>query len=110
LASIASSGATSSRPWERSSVHFPTDPQQQHAAGQSQADNGEELGGDQREEDAKRDGGADAPEDDLAALLQGHGGGGHADDDRVVAGQHKVNGDDLPEGHKLGPKIKVFHI
>ena len=84
-------------------VHFPADPQQQDAAGQRQADDGEQLGGDQREEDAQRDGGADAPEDDLAALLQRHGGGGHADHDGVVAGQHKVDRDDLPQGRQLGP-------
>ena len=84
-------------------VHLPADPQQQDAAGQRQADDGEQLGGDQREEDAQHDGGADAPEDDLAALLHRHGGRGHADHDGVVAGQHKVDRDDLPQSRELGP-------
>ena len=91
-------------------VHFPADPQQQHAARQRQADDGEELGGDQREEDAEGYGGADALEDDLAALLERHGGGGHADHDGVISRQNKVDGDDLPQGRQLGSQIEVFHI
>jgi hypothetical protein len=84
-------------------VHFPADPQQQDAAGQRQANDGEELGGDEREKDAKGYGGANAPEDDLAALLERHRGGGHANHDGVIAGQDKVDGDDLPQSRQLGP-------
>ena len=45
-------------------VHLPADPQQQDAAGERQADDGEQLHGDGGEEDAQHDRGGDAPEDD----------------------------------------------
>jgi len=37
----------------------------------------------------------------LARMCLGQAGGGHADDDRIVAGQHQVDHDDLTERDQL---------
>ena len=78
--------------------HLPADPEQQHAAGQRQADDGQQMRGDDGEEDAQGDGAADAPEDHLAADGRVDAGRRHADDDGVVAGQHHVDEHDLGQG------------
>ena len=43
-----------------------------------------------------------AEQDRLVALLLGQTGGGQADDDGVVAGEHQVDADDHQEGDDLG--------
>ena len=83
--------------------HLPANPQQQDAASQRQTYDGEKLGRDQREEDTQHDRRADPGEDHFPPLFLRHAGGGHPDDDGVVAGQDKIDGDDLPKYYKLRP-------
>ena len=66
--------------------------------GQRQADDGEEMRGDDREQDAQGNGATDAPEDHLAADRGVDAGRRHADDDGVVAGQHHIDEHDLGQG------------
>jgi hypothetical protein len=85
--------------------HPPAHPQQQHAAGQRDTDDRQQLHGDGGEGDAHHRRRADAPEDRLAPLLLRQPGGRHADDDGVVAGQDDVDEQDLgerdqPVGHR----------
>ena len=83
--------------------HLPAHPQQQHAAGEQQADHLQELGRDAGEDDAQGCGGDDADDDGAAALLGRQAGGGKADDDGVVAGEHEVDQDDLEQrGQRVG--------
>ena len=56
---------------------------------------------------AQHDGGANAPEDNLAALLQGDASRGHADHDCVVAGQHEIDRDDLAQCSELRSKFSI---
>ena len=77
--------------------HLPAHPQQQQAAGQQQADDGQQLDGDQGEADAQHDGGGQADQDRLLALLRRQGGGGQAHGDGVVAGQHQIDHQHLAE-------------
>ena len=72
-------------------------PEQQEAAGQWQADDGEQLLGDRGEQDAKDDRGRNAPEDDLAPLLGRDLRSGETDDDGVVAGQGHVDEENLEQ-------------
>ena len=51
----------------------------------------------QREHDAQAGRRGDADQDCLGALMGGQAGGGKADDDGIVAGQHQVDHDDLEE-------------
>ena len=82
-------------------VHFPAHPQQQDAAGERQADDGEQLHGDRGKEDAQHDRRGDAPEDHPAANFLGNARGGKTDDDGVVARQHQVDHDDVDEGDEV---------
>jgi hypothetical protein len=77
--------------------HLPGDPQQQDATRQDQAHNLQQLGHDQSEEDPQHQGCDNADQDDLLALLGRQPGGQRADDDRIVAGKHQVNPQDLQE-------------
>ncbi len=74
--------------------HLPAHPQQQDAAGKQEADDGEQLGRDKREQDAEDGGRQHADQDRLAALFLGQAGGREADDHRIVARQDKVDHDD----------------
>ena len=83
--------------------HLPAHPQQQHAAGQQQADHLQQLGRDAGEDDAQASGGDDADDDGAPALLGRQARRGKADDDGVVAGQHEVDQDDLEQrGQRVG--------
>ena len=75
--------------------HLPADPKQQNAAGEQQPNDLQQLDRDGCEADAQDRGGHDADQDRLLALTLGEPGGGKPDDDRIVAGQHQVNHDDL---------------
>ena len=77
--------------------HLPAHPQQQQPAGEQQADDLEQLRGDGGEADAHRRGGADPDQDRLGALVFRQAGGGKADDDGIVAGQHQIDEDDFDE-------------
>ena len=82
-------------------VHLPADPQQQDAAGEHQADDGEQLHGDRREDDAQDDRGQDAPKDHPGANLGCDARGCETDDDSVVACQHQVDHRDVEEGDEV---------
>jgi hypothetical protein len=89
--------------------HLPANPQQEQAANQKQADDGEKLDRDQRETDAQHGGGDDADQNGLGALVGRQARRGEADDDSIVAGEHQIDGDHLQEGGKaLGREN--FHI
>ncbi len=75
-------------------IHLPGDPEQQHAAGEGEADDGEELDGDERKTDAQRRRHGDAEGDDAELLLVRQAGRRHADDNRVVASEHDIDDDD----------------
>src|SRR5258708_3424552 len=82
-------------------VHFPTDPQQQNAAGQRQSDDGEKLLRYRRKGDAEDHRAGDAPEDDLGSHLRRHPRSGETDDDRIVAGQDDVDQDDIEQANRI---------
>jgi hypothetical protein len=82
-------------------VHLPADPEQQHAAGQHDADDRQQLDGDGGEADAHQRRGRDAPDDRLAPLVGRQARRGHADDDGVVARQHDVDEENLAERDEL---------
>ena len=52
---------------------------------------------------------ADADQDGALTPLGRQAGGGQPDDDRVVAGQHQVDHDDLQEGGDRGLCEEVVH-
>ena len=92
--------------------HLPAHPQQQQPAGQQQADQRQQLHGDQRKTDPHHHRGGKADQDRLLALFLGQGGGGEADGHGVVAGQHQVHQQDLAEGGRLAGEIgggEEFH-
>ena len=78
-------------------VHFPADPQEQQASGEREADDLEKLRRDRREQNAQHHGRGDAPEDHPVADLGRNARSGESDDDRVVAGEHDVDHDDLDD-------------
>ncbi len=77
--------------------HLPAYPEQQYAAGEQQADDLQQLRRHQREHDAQAGRRGDADQDCLRALMGGQAGGGKADDDGIVAGQHQVDHQHLEE-------------
>ncbi len=79
------------------SPHLPAYPEQQHAAGEQQADHLQKLGRNAGKDDAEHSGGSDADDDGAAALLGRQARRGKADDDGVVAGQNEVDQDDLKQ-------------
>ena len=89
--------------------HLPADPQQQHAAGEQQADDRQQLDGDAREQDAHHGRGDDADQDRARAPLFGQPGRRQPDDHRIVAGQHQVDHDDLEEGGDRGLRENLRH-
>ncbi len=82
--------------------HLPAHPQQQEAARQQQADDGQKLDRDQGEADAHQDGGGQTDQDGLAALFGRQGGGGQTHGHGVVARQHEVDHQHLTEGGQGG--------
>ena len=93
--------------------HLPAHPQQQDAAGEQQADDLQQLDRDAGEPDAHHGRRGDAPEDHLGALVLRQAGGGQADHDGVVAGQHQVDHDDLEQrsqsfGREVGTHVQSF--
>jgi hypothetical protein len=90
-------------------VHLPAHPEQQDAAGERQANDGQQLHGHGRKGDAQRDGSRNAPEDHPGAQIGRHAGGGETNDDGIVAGEDQVDDDDLGESDKFGLK-RVQHL
>ena len=78
-------------------VHPPRDPQQQDAAGEHQADDLQQLVTTSAKTIRSTSAASDADHDDLLALLGGQARGERADDDRIVAGKHDVDEQDLEE-------------
>ena len=78
------------------------------AARERQADDGQKLDGDQREENAQHHRAGDAEEDDLAADGGIDAGGGEADHHGIVAREHDVDEENLEKGRQLGGQ-KVAH-
>ena len=62
--------------WRELAPHLPADPEQQHAAGEQQADERQQLRRDQREDDAQHGRGDDADQDRLARAALGQAGRG----------------------------------
>ena len=87
--------------------HLPAHPEQQEAARQQQADDGQQLHGDQGQADAHDDGGGQTDQDGLSALFLGQGGGGQADGYGVIASQDEVDHQDLAEGGGLTEQMGV---
>src|ERR1700730_1880197 len=74
-------------------IHFPGDPEQQHAARQGQSDHREQLHGKIGKQD-RRDGRGRDPEQNAAPPPFGRKPRRrHSDDDRVVSGEHHVDDD-----------------
>ncbi len=69
----------------------------EHAAAQ-----GQQLGGDQRKTDAQHRGCKDADEDGFAPEIGRRAGSRKSDHDSIVACQHEIDEDDLPEGEEPG--------
>ncbi len=78
------------------------DPQQQRGADQLEVGQAQQLDRDDRQHDPHRDGRAAAPQHRLLLLLGRQRARGQRDHDRVVAGQHDVDADDLEEGDPEG--------
>jgi hypothetical protein len=95
---VGAGGVSVMRAFPGLAVELPGHPQEEDAAGQHQTDDAEKLGRKQREDDAEPGRGGDAKDDRLAAKVVGESRGGHADDHRIVAGEHEVNDDDGEEG------------
>ena len=92
--------------------HLPADPQQQDAAGEQQADDSQQLHGDQGEADPQHDGRRETDQDRLLALFGREGRGGETDRDGVVAGQHQVDHQHLAQGGSLAGEFgrrEEFH-
>ena len=87
--------------------HLPADPQQQETARQQQADDGQQLNGDQGQADAHDDRGGQTDQDGLAALLLGQGGGRQAYGHGVITGQDQVDHQNLAEGGGLTDEVGV---
>ena len=64
-------------------------------------DDGEQLHGDRREEDAQHDRRGDAPEDDLGADLGRNARRRETDDDGVVTRQHEVDHGDVEQRQQI---------
>ncbi len=92
--------------------HLPGHPEQQDAAGQQQADNGEQLDGNQREQDAQHGGGGDADQDGARAPLGRQTRGGEPDHHGIVARQHQVDHDHLEKGRdrRLRRQVQTVHL
>ena len=91
--------------WSRNSRHSF---QQTHSSrippARQQADDLQQERDGECEDDAQDRRGGDADDDDLRALIARQAGGGHADDDGVVARQNEVNPDDTEKG---APEMEV---
>ena len=77
--------------------HLPAHPQQQYAAGQQQADNRQQLDRNRSEGQTQHRRHDDADQDGARPAFGRQAGGGKTDDDRIVAGQHQVDHDDLEQ-------------
>jgi len=85
--------------------HLPAHPKEEDAAGQQQAHDLEELGGEEREDDAQHRRRNDAEQDRLVALVLRKPRRRQADHDGVVAGKRQVDADHHQEGRDLGREI-----
>ena len=81
---------------------LPDHPEQQDAAGQSEAEDVQHFEREQGEGDADDGGAGDTVPDGVAALLAGEAVDGEADDDGVVARQYQVNQQDLEQNDEEG--------
>ena len=98
-----SSPATSSRARAfvlvaKLAVHPPRDPQQQIPPASTRPTICSSCDDDEREGDAQHQRGEHADQDDFLALIRRETGGQRSDDDRIVAGEHDVDQQDLEEG------------
>ena len=81
--------------------HLPAYPKQQNAAREQQSDDLQQLNRDGSEADAQDRGGQYADQNRLLALTLGQPGGCEPDDDRIVAGEHQVDHDDLEKRRQV---------
>jgi hypothetical protein len=77
------------------SPHFPAYPQQQNPACEQKADDLQNLSRQSGEQNAQYRRGDDADQNGPAALRLGQARGSKADDDSIVAREHKVDQNDL---------------
>ena len=82
-------------------IQLPGDPQQQHAAGQAQADDFEELQGNRGEGDTQYRRRRDAEDDHPPTPLRRQPRRRHADDDGIVAGKHDIDDNHRCERRQL---------
>ena len=88
--------------------HLPTHPEQQDAANQQEAQDLQELCGEDGEDDAQHRRGKNADEDRLVALILRQARCRKPDHDGIVARQHQVDHDDLAQCDQgLGGKKEI---
>jgi hypothetical protein len=88
---------------------FPDHPEEQDAARKGETDKGEHFESEEGEADADDGGARDARPDGAAALDGWQSVDGEADDDGVVAGQHKVDKQDLQQNRGKGENCIEIH-
>lgn len=87
--------------------HFPADPEQQQAAGQEQADDRQQIDCDAGKENTQNGCGQNADDDRLTPLRGLEAGSGKTDNHGVVAGENKVDSDDLQQSRQTGCREDV---
>src|ERR1700740_2750580 len=89
--------------------HLPADPEKNNTAGEQKPDYLQQLCCHAGAYDAKRGRGKNAEYNCTFSLLAGQAGGGKADDEGVVSGQHQVDRDDLNQGRDGSAGDEIGH-